>query len=71
MRTLNIPDTHGREIWKRAVQHIDWDEVVFIGDYFDSYDLSFITQLNNFEDILEFKEAHGDKVKLLIGNHIF
>jgi predicted MPP superfamily phosphohydrolase len=68
-KTLVLGDTHGRSFWKLAVNLEDPDRVIFIGDYFDSFDINSQTQLNNFLDILEFKKTSGKEVVLLIGNH--
>ncbi len=68
MKTIVIGDIHGREIWKQ-ISTQDFDEFVFIGDYFDSFDVHPEKQLQNFLDIIAFKDAYPDKVKLLIGNH--
>jgi len=68
-KTLVLGDTHGRSFWKLAVNLEDPDRVIFIGDYFDSFDINSQTQLNNFLDILEFKKRSGKEVVLLIGNH--
>ena len=68
-KTLVLGDTHGRSFWKLAVNIEQPDRVIFIGDYFDSFDLNTETQVNNFLDILEYKKTGGKEVILLIGNH--
>lgn len=68
-KILAIGDIHGRDDWKRVVEKADWDICVFVGDYFDSYDLSPNIQLVNFLDIVDFKKKNKDKVILLTGNH--
>lgn len=68
MKIITIGDTHGRDRWKEAVKE-DFDKVIFIGDYFDSWDIPFDEQLQNWVDILQFKIENVDKVVLLIGNH--
>lgn len=70
MKILGIGDIHGRSDWKKILdQEKDYDKVVFIGDYFDSFDIPGLTQISNFKDILKFKSDNLDKVVLLIGNH--
>jgi len=70
MKTIAIGDVHGRSLWKLIVnQEQDADRIVFIGDYFDSFDIKGEDQLNNFLDILEYKKSSGKEVILLIGNH--
>lgn len=70
MKIIGIGDIHGRSDWKQiiSIEH-DYDKVVFIGDYFDSFDILPHDQLSNFYKILEFKEQNPDKVVLLLGNH--
>jgi len=70
MKTVVVGDIHGRTVWKE-IFHKEWDadRVVFVGDYFDSFDIPGIDQLRNFEDIIKFKKESGKDVVLLIGNH--
>lgn len=79
MKTLVLGDTHGRSVWKLITQIEKPDRVIFIGDYFDSFDLSAAEQIHNFKEIIEYKEnavtnegtldQHKTDVILLIGNH--
>jgi len=71
MKTVIIGDTHGRSFWKLIVNSLetDFDRIVFLGDYFDSFDIKCEEQLNNFLDIIKFKETCGKEVVILIGNH--
>lgn len=69
MKNLILGDTHGRSFWKLAVNIENPDRVIFVGDYFDSFDIKAEEQLNNFLDILEYKKTSGKEVVLLIGNH--
>lgn len=69
MKTLVLGDTHGRSLWK-LITHLEQpDRVIFIGDYFDSWDLSAVEQMYNFNEIIEYKESNKTEVILLIGNH--
>jgi len=73
-KVVYIGDIHGRDVWKEIVKkHSDADTFVFIGDYFDSFYVSGISQLRNVEEIVEFKKLveldPNKKVYLLIGNH--
>ena len=71
-KILIIPDVHGSHEWEIAKDKISlFDYVVFMGDYFDSWENKWDDQGNNFKNICEFKRANFDKVKLLIGNHDF
>lgn len=72
--TIYIGDIHGRDVWKDIVtEHNDVDNIVFIGDYFDSFDIPAVIQLDNIKKIVEFKKKREldltKKVYLLIGNH--
>ncbi len=70
MKHIIISDIHGRSVWKDIIaKEQTFDKVIFIGDYFDSFDISPITQIDNFQEILDFKKEHNDKVITLIGNH--
>ncbi len=70
MRIIGIGDIHGSNSWKDILnQEKNFDKVVFIGDYFDSFHINGMDQISNFKDILKFKRDNFDKVVLLIGNH--
>ena len=69
MKTVVIGDIHGRSVWKLIVNMKNPDRVIFIGDYFDSFDIKGTEQLDNFLDIIEYKKTSGKEVILLIGNH--
>jgi len=69
MKTIFLGDTHGRSLWKDIVAKETPDRVVFIGDYFDSYDIGSAEQQFNFKDIITFKENNECEVIMLVGNH--
>ncbi len=71
MKIIAIGDIHGRNLWKSIVQTQVFDRVVFIGDYFDSFDIGATEQMDNFREIVAFQKANPTKVTLLIGNHDF
>ena len=73
-----IPDIHGLNFWKEAVDGREEDIIVFLGDYLDPYPHDFPDKTadeiweqtwNNFNDIIEFKKKHPSNVVLLLGNH--
>lgn len=74
---LVVPDVHGRSFWKDDVAKAlesgsRYDLVVFTGDYLDPYPhegIEFNDAWNNFQEILETKRQHYDKIILLLGNH--
>jgi len=68
-KTIIIGDIHGRDIWKSIVAQEKPDRVVFIGDYFDSFNIESVTQQHNFKEIIEYKEKGECEVILLVGNH--
>jgi len=69
MRILVIPDLHGKTCWKEAVAKKDFDKVVFLGDYTDSWDVTDDIIVNNVLDIIAYKKANPDNVICLLGNH--
>ena len=69
MKTTIISDLHGRSDWKLIVYTENPDRVIFLGDYFDSFDISGIEQIHNFKEIVEYKETSEKEVIMLIGNH--
>lgn len=71
MKLIAIGDTHGKKDWKQITINENFDKIVFIGDYFDSFDIPASSQIENFKDIIAYKKANMDKVILLIGNHDF
>ena len=69
-KTIVLGDTHGRSNWKLAVHQDKPDRVIFIGDYFDSFEISGVEQIANFKEIIQYKETNPQvEVILLIGNH--
>jgi hypothetical protein len=71
MKQVIIGDIHGRDIWKQIlIAEEPFDRVIFLGDYFDSREgIAPLKQLENFLDIVKFKEDNLNRVIMLIGNH--
>lgn len=70
MKIIVIGDIHGLNTWQDIIsKENNFDKVIFIGDYWDSFNISYEKQRNNFLNILEFKRKNPDKVILLFGNH--
>lgn len=70
MKLTILGDIHGRSTWKDIVKkERDSDLFIFIGDYFDSFDISVDEQIRNFNEIIKFKEENSNNVILLLGNH--
>ena len=68
-KTVVIGDIHGRTIWRDIIDQEKPDRVIFMGDYFDSFDISGVEQLHNFNEIIRFKEETDIEVIMLYGNH--
>lgn len=69
-RVVIIGDIHGRGVWKLIIHLEQPTEVIFLGDYFDSFDFNGLEQIHNFKEIIRFKEENPQtKTTLLIGNH--
>jgi len=68
MKHIFIGDLHGRDSW-REINGREFDKIIFVGDYVDSFDLSDLAILENFRKVIAFKQRHPDKVVLLLGNH--
>jgi len=69
MKTVIIGDIHGRDYWKSIVASESPDRVIFIGDYFDSFDNTAVEQMHNFKEIIDWKQSGQSEVIMLIGNH--
>jgi hypothetical protein len=69
MKTVILGDTHGRDYWKSIVANEAPDRVIFIGDYFDSFDNTAVEQMHNFKEIIDWKQSGQSEVIMLIGNH--
>ena len=68
LKTISIGDIHGLDTWKE-VNPKEYDKVIFVGDYVDSFTAPNITILENLKNILQLKQAYSDIVVLLLGNH--
>lgn len=71
MKVLQVGDVHGDktplELAKKYINEVDM--VVFPGDYADSFHSKWNDQKPILMQILDFKRANPDKVKVLLGNH--
>jgi hypothetical protein len=64
---LAIGDIHGKPYWKDFLDE-DFAEFYFLGDYFDSYGLSFDEEYTNFAQIVAAARADS-RIRLCLGNH--
>jgi hypothetical protein len=74
MKRIVIGDPHGR--WGFVKQIYDKEqpeEVIILGDYFDSFNIDVYTQRESYEHIIELRKEHLKKYRrgfiMLIGNH--
>lgn len=68
-KIIAVGDIHARRYWEQLKTH-QFDRMVFIGDYFDTLDpIPYEVQIENFNNIIDFKRANPDKVTVLLGNH--
>jgi predicted phosphodiesterase len=67
-KVIILGDTHGRNSWEKIDKETA-SKVIFLGDYFDSFNIPFQEQWDNFCNILDYKKDNPDKVILLLGNH--
>lgn len=68
MKALVIGDIHGKEDWK-DVDYMEYDRVIFVGDYLDSFTHSSAQLYSNLRGIIELKSFFPNKITLLLGNH--
>ena len=64
MKIVAWGDIHGRKEWEAIVEsHHDADVFVSMGDEWDSFDIPFDYQLENFKKLVDFKERNREKSK--------
>src|SRR5574344_1829305 len=69
-RILVIGDIHGNTDWMNIINKEKHSSVIFLGDYFDNYsNTTYETQIENFKNIIDFKNINKDTVTVLLGNH--
>ena len=73
-KRIIIGDPHGRwDAIKRIYDKEQPDEVIILGDYFDSYDIDAYSQRECYDNIIKLRKEHLSKHKgrfiMLIGNH--
>lgn len=52
MKIVVIGDIHGRNVWEDIIKAESPDQVIFMGDYFDSYNIPGVYQIYNFQNIV-------------------
>jgi hypothetical protein len=71
MKVVIIGDLHGLGVWELILAKEQPDKVVFLGDYFDSTEVSVGQQIANFRKLIQLKRTSNQEVILLMGNHDF
>lgn len=67
MKYVVIGDIHGHDSWKEILKREkDYDKVIFLGDYLDSFTKKPEAQLRNLQDIMNLDDK---KTIRLLGNH--
>lgn len=69
MKIIYIGDTHGHSSWADIIDNEEFDIVVLMGDYVDSFTVKPEVQRDNLLKIKEYKEKYGDKLIVIYGNH--
>jgi len=73
MTNIYVGDLHGNlYAFEKAIEEFeskDYNKIVFLGDYVDSYEYSDVEILHLLKSVIEYKKANPDKVILLLGNH--
>ena len=71
-KILFIGDVHGLDEWQAIAKDAltNFYEIVFLGDYVDSFFVKGIHQIDNLRRLINFKKQHLDKnITFLLGNH--
>lgn len=68
MRIIVVGDVHGTIKW-REIEPRQWDKIIFLGDYVDSFTVEDSQIVYNLNELINFKKNNPNKVVLLIGNH--
>lgn len=69
MKVLVIWDLHWLNVWKKKIAEDNFDKVIFLWDYVDSFIVPDVEMIQNLRDIIEYKISNMDKVVLLLWNH--
>jgi len=70
MKVLFIGDIHGKTDWRWILtQTNQFDKIVFLGDYVDSFEITSKVIEDNLKEIIAFRRKYPDKVITLLGNH--
>lgn len=62
-------DINKVDVVKNLLPLYDYDKIIFIGDYVDSFNVENIDMKENLQDIIHLARFERDRVVLLLGNH--
>jgi len=68
-KLLIIWDLHWLNIWKDLVKKYEFDKVIFLGDYVDSFGVPDDEMVSNLQEIIKYKKENIENTILLWGNH--
>ena len=57
IKRLILGDIHGHNTWKDIIDKENPQEIIILGDYFDSFGIKSEDQIKNFKNILEFRKV--------------
>ena len=66
-----VSDIHGRDFYKKIFEKFPDHGKIFVGDYWDFWDLPYLVQESVYNDIIQLKRKDPENIVLLLGNHIF
>jgi len=72
MKNIVVGDLHGNVNLANEILENFWlttDHIIFVGDYFDSFDFSVETQIKLIELLLDAQKRDPEKIVMLAGNH--
>jgi hypothetical protein len=62
-------DINRVETLKSIIPMYDYDKIIFVGDYVDSFTVGNLDMKENLQDIIHLARFERDKIVLLLGNH--
>ena len=70
MKIAIVSDIHQTAHWKSTINQINiFDKIIFLGDEFDCWANKWPLQMDNAEEIIQFKIDNPDKIDLCWSNH--
>lgn len=71
MKILAVGDIHTKQWIIDEVEKLipKYDRVIFVGDYADDFGKDGLESIDTWHKLYMLQQVHGDKVKLVLGNH--